>query len=165
MYQLRTFGGLSLRGDSGVDTGTQRRRLALLALLAAAGIRGRTRDQVLAVFWPESPLQNARHALEQLLYSLRRQLDVELFLGPDPLRLNSDSITSDVAEFERTLAAGALEDAVRLYTGPFLDGFYLTDAPEFERWKEEERARRAGQYGRALEALAQAAAKQDLHTN
>ena len=31
-------------------------------------------------------------------------------------------------------------NAAALYDGPFLDGFYLTGAPEFERWVEAERA-------------------------
>jgi hypothetical protein len=47
---------------------------------------------------------------------------------------------------------------VALYSGPFLDGFYVSDAPEFERWTEAERARLARLYVRALEDLARDAA-------
>ena len=32
-------------------------------------------------------------------------------------------------------------EALELYRGPFLPGFFVADAPEFERWMEEERAR------------------------
>ena len=57
-----------------------------------------------------------------------------------PLRLNPDRVWSDVREFETARQAGDLERAVELYGGPFLDGFFLTDAQEFERWVENERA-------------------------
>jgi TolB-like protein len=49
-----------------------------------------------------------------------------------------------------------VERAARLYRGPFLDGFYVSDAPEFERWAEGERDRLARAYVRALECLAAA---------
>lgn len=43
---------------------------------------------------------------------------------------------------------------MRIYAGPFLDGFFLSDAPEFERWVDTERGFLARQYAGALEALA-----------
>jgi len=51
--RLSTFGGLSLTGESGPVTGaaTQRRKLALLAVLATGGERGVSRDRLLALFW------------------------------------------------------------------------------------------------------------------
>jgi TolB-like protein len=47
---------------------------------------------------------------------------------------------------------------VSLYAGPFLDGFFLTGAPEFDRWMENERAGFAREYAEALETLAAKAA-------
>jgi eukaryotic-like serine/threonine-protein kinase len=145
---------------AGAAVATQHRRLALLALLAAAGERGLTRDKLLAYLWPESPAENARHALEQLLYALRRQVHEALFLGTDPLHLNPRVITSDLAAFEEACARGAVTDAVALYRGPFLDGFYLRGAGEFERWVETERARLAERYAATLERLGRQAAAQ-----
>lgn len=157
MLRLETFGGLALiDGPAGAVT-TQRRRLALLALLAVADKRGLTRDKLVAYLWPDSPSDNARHALEQLLYALRRQLGDSVLLGPDPLRLNPEIITSDVTQFGQAIARGALAEAFGLYRGPFLDGFYLSDGAEFERWAEEERSRLAGKYAWALESLAEVA--------
>ena len=157
MYRLETLGSLALTDGPAAAVTTQRRRLALLALLAVAGERGLTRDKLVAYLWPDSPSDNARHALEQLLYELRRQLGEPVFLGPDPLRLNPEIITSDVAQFGQAVASGAPAEAVELYRGPFLDGFYLSDAAEFERWAEEERSQLAGKYAWALEGLADAA--------
>ena len=45
-----------MRADSGPveGAGGQKRRLALLALLDAAGERGMSRDKLLGLLWPES---------------------------------------------------------------------------------------------------------------
>ena len=55
------------------------------------------------------------------------------------------------------LPAGELERAIGLYTGPFLDGFHLPGASEFEHWADGERDRLRRSYSRSLESLAQAA--------
>lgn len=168
-YRLRTFGTLALAGPAD-DTrlgkhGHQHRRLALLAVLAAAGEQGRSRDQLLLLFWPDTTQPLARHSLEQLLYAIRSSIDEAVFAGVNPVRLNPAVVRSDVGEFQCALERGDLEAAVEEYRGPFLDGFYLSDAPEFERWLEAERARLERSYAGALERLAQRAeAAQDHAT-
>src|SRR5213078_250582 len=101
--RLSTFGGLSLTGESGLVTGaaTQRRKLALLAVLATGGERGVSRDRLLALFWSESDAEHARHALTQSLSALRRELGSDdLFLGSADLSLTPALIDSDVADLE-----------------------------------------------------------------
>ena len=164
MFRLGTFGGLALTDAAGKPVIPQRRRLALLALLAVAGERGLTRDKVLAYLWSESASENARHALEQLLYSMRRQAPEELFQGSDPLRLNTGIVHADVIEFRQAIASGDPARAIAAYRGPFLDGFYLADAPEFERWAEQERARLGGEHAQALRKLAAEAHALGRHT-
>lgn len=158
MFRLEMFGGLRLVDGSGATVPTQRRRLALLTLLAVAGARGLSRDKVVGYLWPESPGPNARHALEQLLYALRQRIHQTLFRGTDPLHLNPDLITSDVAEFEQAITRDAAVEAAELYRGPFLDGFYVGDAGEFERWVETERARLAERCATAVEGWGRRAA-------
>ena len=153
MLRLETLGGLILTDGDGNHLVPQRRRLALLALLAGAGERGMTRDKLVGVLWPESASENARHALEQLLYAVRREMP-PVILGTDPLRLDPAAVTSDIQQFSRRLAEGDLAGAVALYQGPFLDGFFLQGAPEFERWAERERSRLEAEYARALRLLA-----------
>jgi len=166
-YLLATFGTLALAGpgDSTVlgTHGHHRRRLALLAVLAAAGERGRSRDQLLTLFWPEATQSRARHALEQLLYSLRNSIGESVFATSNPVRLNGDVLTSDVGAFNAALERCDLEAAIEEYKGPFLDGFYLDDAPEFERWVESERARLATSYADALDRLAHRADAEHEH--
>ncbi|GAC1655745.1 MAG: hypothetical protein NVS4B3_20740 [Gemmatimonadaceae bacterium] len=154
MVRLLTFGGLRLEGGARYRLASQRRRLALLTLLAASDSRGLTRDQLIAYLWPEATADGSRHALEQLLYALRQTFSEALFEGVNPLRLNMEVLGSDVAEFCRALEHGAHADAVALYRGPFLDGFYLSGAPEFERWTEQQREDLRQRYAAALSRLA-----------
>jgi DNA-binding SARP family transcriptional activator/TolB-like protein len=164
-YRLETFGKLSLSGGATGSLSHQRRRLALLALLAAAGERGLSRDALLGYLWPDSTAENGRHSLEQLLHALRRSLGDSVFSGVNPVRLDPDVIASDVNDFERALARGALAEAVASYQGSFLEGFYLNDAPEFERWASTERARLADRYTEALNRLAVDAEKAGDHAS
>jgi len=149
------LGGSILIGDGGKAVVAPRRRLALLALLAVAGERRVSREKLLALLWPDvAAADTARHALEQFLSTMRRQLGETVFQGTDPLQLNPLIVTSDVAEFETALGRGELENAVAVYDGPFLDGFFLNNTGEFESWVEGERARLADRYLHALQRLA-----------
>jgi DNA-binding SARP family transcriptional activator len=164
MFRLQTLGGLALSDSDGKPVALQRRRLALLALLAAAGEAGLRRDKLVARLWSESSGENARHALEQLLYSLRRQFPPNgFFTGTDPVRIDSTVVGSDVQEFESALHRGELSEAVALYRGPFLDGFFLADSG-FEEWVEGERQHLAGRNAETLHRLAKDASAERHHT-
>ena len=171
MLRLRTFGGLSIErsaeegGGSPTSTATAaRRRLAFLAVLAASGPRGMPRDKLLVLFWPESDSDKARHALDQTIYSLKRDLGAEsLVLGREELSVNPAAMTSDVEDFKAALARGDRAAAVELYTGPFLDGVFISGAAGFERWAEDERARLTRDVELALETLAAEAANRGDH--
>jgi TolB-like protein len=63
-------------------------------------------------------------------------------------------VSCDAPEFRLARQAGDLVGTVALYGGPFLDGFFLTGSPEFDRWMENERAGFAREYEEALETLA-----------
>jgi DNA-binding SARP family transcriptional activator/tetratricopeptide (TPR) repeat protein len=157
VLRLLTFGELSLRNGDRIATGAgaQRSRLSILAVLAAAGDRGVARDKLLGYFWANSSQEQARQALKQASYALRRTVDAELFSeGSATLCLNRSVITSDVDDF---LTASAAKDhalVAALWRGPFLDGIYVRNAPEFERWVETERDRLARLLDESLEQLA-----------
>src|SRR5438093_5222251 len=156
MVELRTFGGLSLEANGAPPTGAaaQRKTLALLALLARHP-RGLSRDKLIAYLWSETDAERGRSLLRQACYALRRDLHAnDLFLGSRELRLNPAVVTSDVQAFDDALQRGDPAAAVDRYSGPFLDGFYLTEASEFERWLDTERAQLAKQFGNALARLA-----------
>jgi TolB-like protein len=96
------------------------------------------------------------------VYALRRDLGSDdAITGQRELQLNHELVGTDVTEFCARIASGRLEDAVALYVGPFLDGFYVPSAPDFERWTEHERVQLAHQCAAALEQLASGAMQRD----
>ena len=153
MLQVRTFGGLSVERDGAACGGAASRRktLALLALLAATGKKGMSREKLVTHLWPESDATHGRDLLKHACYALRRDLDEpDLFLGQADLRLNPAVVASDVQAFEDALRQGDLAGAATLYAGPFLDGFYVDGAGEFEHWATAQRARLANRASTAL---------------
>ena len=165
MLRLNAFGGLVLQQDGQLHTGpaAQRRRLALLAVIASAGRRGVGREKLVSLLWADSEVEAARHSLYQALHTLRRSLGEDVFLGSTTLQLNSALISSDVGDFVEAVETGAHEQAVRLHRGPFLEGFRLERAAEFDAWQDAERLRHARDFAAALEALAQAATAREDH--
>jgi DNA-binding SARP family transcriptional activator len=159
-FSLKLLGGVALRGEPGLLTGpaAQRFRLALLALLAAAYPRAVSRDKLMAWLWPERDTEPARHLLNQAVHALRRALGPEAILSAgDDLQFNAGVVDCDVVAFEEALARGEAASAAALYAGPFLDGFHLDGAPEFERWVDRERDRLAAAYAKVVDGLAEAA--------
>ena len=157
MFRLITLGGLSIEDRKTVPGEIRPRLLALLAVLAAAGRKGATRDQLQGILWADSEPERARRSLAQTLYSLRREVGA-LVTGTTHLKLDPTAATSDVEDFRTAIAEQRWERAAQLFAGPFLDGFFLSDAANFERWVEEERARLTHDAFRAIEAAAREAA-------
>ena len=157
MLSLHLFGGFQARlGEEPLSgRAAHRKRLALLAVLATAPTRTVSRDKLAALLWPDQDYERGRHQLATAVYDLRKAGGEELILASgDDLRLSPASIACDVWEFEEALSAGERERAVQRYAGPLLDGFFLLDAGELERWIESERDRLARRYAQALEELA-----------
>ena len=138
----------------------QRRLLAILSILAAAGERGVTRDKLLSLLWADGDPEKSRHALTQSLYHIRKVLGVDrLFLGTADVRLDFNEFTADVLDFQHATSQSKADVAVGLYEGPFLDGFYVNGDAEFEFWVSTQRTKFAQQYGDALENLARQASE------
>src|SRR4051794_927413 len=160
-FRLDLLGDPLFSGPGGPVQGraAHKRRVALLAVLAVARGRPVGRERLLGLLWPELNGDAARHNLSESLYVLRKELGENAIVSTSAgdVALDRAVVDSDVAEFQELLEAGDAEAAARLYRGPLLDGFYVADAPEFERWAESERERLARAHARALETLAEAA--------
>ena len=126
-------------------------------MLAAAGPKGLRREQILAVLWPDSQAERGRHALSQTLYNLRRDLGREVVVAtPSDLRFDPSQIQTDLDAFRTALAAEDWTTAAELYRGPFLPGFSLGgEAPDFDRWVDQERVSLARLGHKAIEMAAQ----------
>jgi serine/threonine-protein kinase len=158
VIELRTLGSLDLRQDGKEVRAVlkQPKRLALLAYLAITTPRRfYRRDALLAMFWPELDQGHARAALRRAIYFLRQALgdDVIVGRGDEELAIQESGFVSDVAGFEAALAAGNFAEAAELYQGDLLEGFYVSQAPEFERWLDLERVRLRDRAAGAVKAL------------
>jgi DNA-binding SARP family transcriptional activator len=157
MFWLQLLGGCALRCDGEPLSGpaVQPRRLALFAL-AASHRTGLTRDKITACLWPDEDRERARHFLADSLFTIRKSLGRDVFISTSSdIRVNPQSVCTDLWMFEDAFARRDFASAASLYHGPFLDGFFIGDAPEFERWAESERARLANAYGSSLEHRAE----------
>jgi DNA-binding SARP family transcriptional activator/TolB-like protein len=145
MVELQLLGTLHAAASHGRDLGAliaQPRRFALFAYLAAATPLGfRRRDTLLSLFWPDADAAHARSALRKALHFLRCQLgpDVIVSRGDEEIGLAEHALRCDVVEFERALTERRLAEALDLYRGDLLPGFFVSRAPAFERWLDEER--------------------------
>ena len=161
MARLALFGGASLSTEDGPLSGrsAQRRRLALLSVLAAER-RPLTREKLIGWIWAETEPDKARRLLSESLYVLRKELGEDaVAVNGEEVSLNERVIGSDVADFHGAIAARRWADAVALYAGPFLDGFFIPDAGEFEHWVDARRDELARMYADALESQAADAAR------
>jgi DNA-binding SARP family transcriptional activator/TolB-like protein len=147
MIELRTLGTLELTSTDREAVGSvlaQPRRTALLCYLALALPRGfHRRDTLFALFWPEYDAEQARHALRQSVYFLRRALGAKSIVsrGDEELALAPEQIHCDVWAFDAAVDQGRPADALTLYRGELLAGFHVSAAPGFEHWLDHERAR------------------------
>ena len=85
------------------------------------------------------------------MFVLRRGLGHSVLItrGEDGIGLDRAGLWCDAVAFEEALVEGKKREALELYGGDLLEGFYLSGCPGFERWLDGERARLRQQ---ALEA-------------
>ena len=166
MFTLKLLGGATLDGPDGPLTGrvAQKRRLAVLALLAMSRRQALAREKLAAMLWPDSDAERARHLLSDTVYVINRAAGVDVITAAgDELRLHADRLRCDARELEDAVERGAAADALKLYAGPFMDGFFVEGSEEFERWVTAERERLHDLHARAVEQLAiERAARGDL---
>ena len=157
-FRLTLLGGTDLTGGDGGDVIlVQPKRLALLAYLSAARPRGfHRRDRLIAMFWPEHDQEHARAALRKSVHVIRKALsdDVLVGRGDEELAVDRARLWCDAVAFDEAVEAGRLAQALELFRGDLLDGFFA-DAPGFERWLEGERDRCRERAVEAAWALAQ----------
>ena len=159
------LGGLAVvHGDRRISRFQTQKTGALLAFLALHSSKSHGRESLAEMLWPEGDPLAIRNRLNQAISSLRRQLHPPE-LGPGTVLVsdhhsvgvNSQSVVSDVEEFEKhlRLAENAanederikfLESAVALYKGELLEGYY-------EDWVFSRRIYLADLHDRALHQL------------
>ena len=80
--------------------------------------------------------------LRGALSSLRKHLGDYLIITRDTVAMNPDAhVWLDAAALEEQLGSGRTKEAVGLYQGDFLEGFFVRGCPGFEDWVSVERER------------------------
>ena len=143
------------RGDEPLSI-QRRKDLALLVYLAVTS-QPHSRDTLATLLWPEQSQADARSNLRKSLSRLKSQLGEDcLLVSQNEAGLNPDlSIQLDIARFDlhmrefrehghRQNGPGphlcancqrSLEEAARLYSADFLEGFHVPDSSVFEEWQ------------------------------
>lgn len=142
----------------------RRRSRALLYYLVSTQLP-QPRERLLTLLCGDVHEESARNTFKTLLAEVRsflRGVDAALewiINDGDLLKLNPRApLWLDTEIFEK-VAAGAsrnLNQAIDLYRGAFLDGFYLKDAPDFDTWVRSSRDHFQHLYLQALQRLAEA---------
>jgi DNA-binding SARP family transcriptional activator len=161
-WEIRLFGGLEARrGEAVVSHFRTRKTAALLAFLAYHAETAHPRDRLVELLWPDQPVDAGRNSLSTALWTLRKLLDGAgdepvLQTDRDTLRVASDRVRTDVADFEALLERAAragpdeariLDEALRLYRGELLLG-------HFEPWVAVEQHRLAERFFLGVRRLA-----------
>lgn len=129
MLALRYLGQADVRLDGASVEFATRKAKALFIYLSCHPTQTFTRQHLAALLWSNSSAELASRSLRQALLNLRKTLPEEsLIINRDSVSFNSDyHFSLDLIRFERDAEASA-------YTGIFLQGFDLPDAPMWEEW-------------------------------
>jgi len=168
IWRIELFGRLSAGKDGEIVTRFRTHKTGLLlAHLAFYPKRIHAREELIEMLWSEFEPNAGRTSLRTALASLRRQLEPPgtpsgsfLIANRSNIQINSDTVTSDVSEFEFAFKTAAqttnssekidlLARAVELYQGELLPGYY-------ENWIITERGILAENFLDALRRLAAA---------
>ena len=128
---------------NGQPVDTLRRKNRALIYYLTAHPQPLTRENLLSFFWPDHERADAQPILRTMIYDLRKQLGDSFCAEDETISLASGTVI-DVQTFSTTLQSRAsdpssLANALTLYKGDFLDGFSLTDSPQFDDWSASER--------------------------
>lgn len=159
-FQANLFGALTLIQNNKVVHPTAMVGVRpLLAYLLLHQGQLQTRPALAGELWPDLPEKNARHALSQAIWRVKRYLPGLLQANVHTVGISPKAkLWNDVAEFEELLrpylgteqtadlsqAQANLRRTIQLYRGDLLEGFY-------EDWVLNERQRLRALYIRALE--------------
>jgi DNA-binding SARP family transcriptional activator len=166
--RISLFGGFRIQGEyDGQVRLTGKRGAGIIAYLARCPGMAAPREKLADLLWGDSDGEHSRNSLRQTLTVLRRDLmqaagDL-LETRKDTIGLRADAVRVDVDDFEAGFAARSpqeLESALAVYSGPFLDGFFLGSSA-FDDWVASERDR---MQNRALEAFDRLARLVDAET-
>jgi predicted ATPase/DNA-binding SARP family transcriptional activator len=142
--EIQLFGVPQLLLSGQIVDSLRRKNRALLYYLAAQGGK-LTREKLLSFLWPDHERSSTQPILRTMIHDLRKSLgeaievdDQNIALAPDTsidVQIFSTALQSPLVDIQK------IAEALSLYKGDFLDGFSLSDSPQFDDWVNFERER------------------------
>lgn len=150
MLEVYSFGGLRLYLNGEVLSELSTRKVEALCVYLISTGRTHPREVLAEMLWEERSLARATSSLRVALTNLRKNLGPYFVIDRETVSFNPESnVWFDVTQFETLLKsvrdrddtealsreeADHLAEAVDLYQGEFLEGFFVRDASQFEAW-------------------------------
>lgn len=158
--QILLLGSLHImQGEQPLEGFVSNKARALLCYLATVN-QPQARQTLLGLFWGDMREADARANLRKVLSNLRQLVGDQLAITQQDVTFRANQCTLiDVLRFQ-TLCTGAdapiaaIQEAIALYHGDFLEGFVVRDAPSWEAWVAQQRERLRAMLVQALHMLA-----------
>jgi DNA-binding SARP family transcriptional activator len=140
--EIQLFGTPHILLDGEVLENLRRKNRALLYYLAAQGGQ-LSREKILTFFWPDHERSTAQPILRTMIHDVRKLLGEAIQVSDQNIAFASDT-SIDVQIFSMALQSPIeelqkLAEVLRLYKGDLMEGFSLSDTPQFDDWVTSER--------------------------
>ena len=148
LLRISLLGQVKIERNGAMVTDLASRKAEALLIYLICTRQAQPRSVLADLLWNERPQAQAMGNLRVLLSSLRQQLDTVLTITRQSVAFNQgyphwvdafaleaglDSLTD--GENLSSAAVTQAAEALTLYQGPFLHGFYLRDSQQFEAWQ------------------------------
>ncbi|MGQ0814504.1 MAG: AAA family ATPase [Gemmatimonadota bacterium] len=156
IISVQTLGSFSVRHFGRVVLLPRLKDRALLAYLAINIKEIHRREYLADLLWQRCSEKNARHSLNQSIYTVRRLLPDLLITDKKTLRCDPTRIKSDALEILNSIARGDALSCIEPLQGEFLADIDVKDSSEFEEWRSD--------FGRQLNYQFEYALKNQMST-
>jgi len=139
--KINLLGGLQIASFG--EKPLTRKAKAVAAYLVLQRGQPQSRERIAALFWENSPEEQARTNLRQCLSTLRKHFEDALIAESDAVLLDPSAVDTDLGRFEALIGREdleALKEAAGIYSGNLLEGFAFKEEA-FEAWIRTERER------------------------
>ncbi|MEM7130025.1 MAG: tetratricopeptide repeat protein [Chloroflexota bacterium] len=149
---IQLFGSPIILHNQEPVTGFISSKATALVYYLAATHRTQSRELLATLFWGDVPDSRAKKNLRDILSNLRKVMGPYLEITRQTVALTIPTEAIDVCQFEALLSAtqddnssqqglASLKSAAALQRGEFLEGFRVSDAPNFDDWMSSEQSR------------------------
>ncbi|MCB8984909.1 MAG: tetratricopeptide repeat protein [Ardenticatenaceae bacterium] len=136
--RIKLLGALQVTNESGDSSELIKwsKGCALVAYLVTTG-QPQSREALADLLWDAASTAQSLQNLRKLLSRMRQWVPGLVVTRKRVAYEVETAVSVDLHILTTTLAAGStpeIDEALRLYEGDLLDGFYLNDAPRFNEW-------------------------------